>query len=606
MADDIVSQYYLANALRQGQRPSTRSILAQRMMGNALDTSPTTPLGALARALTGVVSAYTLRQAEEGDRLDQKQALASLMDRDQQQQDEVPAWQARLNGQGGQPPAGGAAPAPAPVMREALPGIGGPAPQGAPQPAQPGGDLVPRIIQAEAGNQGPQGMAAVASVIQNRARLTGMTPEQVVQQAGQFEPWGRRRQEVLGMPPERFASASDIWRQVSGGQMPDPTGGATHFLNPDLQRQLGRPMPAWAPEGQGQRIGAHVFYARPEDFRRAGGAPAGAVEGSAPGDVQATLEALRQGQGVPGAAAAGGGALPPSAAAAAAPTPPMTPMPSATAAPAPAAPAVNMQVLAEGLASNNPRIQRAAQAQLQALQLQRQTEAERRAEAAAGRQEERDRQAIAEQARQQARQEERDRLAQEAADRAEVRANQGPIPQGMRMNPQTQQLEPIPGFTPPSSQPTEQERISAGYASRMMAAEQTLSRVVQGGFNPGNWTDATMGRLPIVGNALTSEGGQLYRQAQEDWVRAKLRRESGAVIGAEEMAQEVRTYFPQPGDTPAMIAQKEQARRLASQAMVGAAGRGTIINPPEAPASPAAGPVTHRFNPQTGQVEAVN
>ena len=212
---------------------------------------------------------------------------------------------------------------------------------------------------------------------------------------------------------------------------------------------------------------------------------------------------------------------------------------------------------------------------------------------------------MAEQARQQARQDERDRLAQEAAARAEVRANQGPIPQGMRMNPQTQQLEPIPGFTPPSSQPTEQERISAGYASRMMAAEQTLSRVVQGGFNPGNWTDATMGRLPIVGNALTSEGGQLYRQAQEDWVRAKLRRESGAVIGAEEMAQEIRTYFPQPGDTPAMIAQKEQARLLASQAMVGAAGRGTIINPPEAPAAPPAGAVTHRFNPQTGQVEAV-
>lgn len=570
MADsDLVGQYYLANALRQGQRQSPRSMLAQRMMQNALDTSPTTPLGALARALTGVVSAYSLRQAEEGDRLDQKQALSALMDRDQQQQDEAAQWSARMNGQGAQPPAGGAAPAPAPVMREALPGIGGPAPQGAPQPAQPGGDLVPRIIQAEAGNQGPQGMAAVASVIQNRARLTGMTPEQVVQQAGQFEPWGRRRQEVLGMPPERFASAADIWRQVSGGQMPDPTGGATHFLNPDLQRQLGRPMPAWAPEGQGQRIGAHVFYARPQDFPRAGGAPAGAVEGSAPGDVQATLEALRQGQGVPGVTAAGGGALP-------------SPVAAAPPAPAPAAPPVNMQVLAEGLGSRNPEIRRRAEAARDALLVQQQAARERRAEATAQRQEEAA-------SRSEARQELRDRLAEEAARRAEVRANQGPIPQGMRMNPQTQQLEPIPGFTPPSSQPTEQERISAGYASRMMAAEQTLSRVVQGGFNPGNWTDATMGRLPIVGNALTSEGGQLYRQAQEDWVRAKLRRESGAVIGAEEMAQEIRTYFPQPGDTPAMIAQKEQARLLASQAMVGAAGRGTIINPPETPAAPPAG-----------------
>lgn len=571
MADDIVSQYYLANALRQGQRQSTRSILAQRMMGNALDTSPTTPLGALARALTGVVSAYTLRQAEEGDRLDQKAALSALMDRDQQQIEEARGYTARLAGQGGQQPAGGAAPAPAPVMREALPDLGAPA-QGAPQPAQPGGDLVPRIIQAEAGNQGPQGMAAVASVIQNRARLTGMTPEQVVQQAGQFEPWGRRRQEVLSMPPERFASAADIWRQVSGGQMPDPTGGATHFLNPDLQRQLGRPMPAWAPEGQGQRIGAHVFYARPQDFPP--GAPAGAVEGSAPDAVQATLEALRQGQGAPGAAAAGGGALPPSAAAAASPVSPVSP--------AAAAPTIDMAALQEGLASANPRVRRAAEAARDALLVQQQAARERRAEATAQRQEEAA-------SRAEARQELRDRLAEEAARRAEARANQGPIPQGMRMNPQTQQLEPIPGFTPPSSQPTEQERISAGYASRMMAAEQTLSRVVRGGFNPGNWTDATMGRLPIIGNALTSEGGQLYRQAQEDWVRAKLRRESGAVIGAEEMAQEIRTYFPQPGDTPAMIAQKEQARQLAAQAMVGAAGRGTIINPPETPAAPPAG-----------------
>lgn len=567
MADDIVSQYYLANALRQGQRQSTRSILAQRMMGNALDTSPTTPLGALARALTGVVAGYSMQNAEEGDRLDQKAALGMLMDRDQQQIEEARGYERRLNGQGGQQQPQPAAQAPAPVMREALPDIGAPAPQGAPQPAQPGGDLVPRIIQAEAGNQGPQGMAAVASVIQNRARLTGMTPEQVVQQAGQFEPWGRRRQQVLGMPPEQFASAADIWRQVSGGQMPDPTGGATHFVNPDLQRQLGRPMPAWAPEGQGQRIGAHVFYARPEDFRRA--APGGTVEGSAPGDVQATLEALRQGQGVPGVTAAGGGALP-------------SPVAAAPPAPAPAAPPVNMQVLAEGLGSRNPEIRRRAEAARDALLVQQQAARERRAEATAQRQEEAA-------SRSEARQELRDRLAEEAARRAEVRANQGPIPQGMRMNPQTQQLEPIPGFTPPSSQPTEQERISAGYASRMMAAEQTISRVVQGGFNPGNWTDATMGRLPIVGNALTSEGGQLYRQAQEDWVRAKLRRESGAVIGAEEMAQEVRTYFPQPGDTPAMIAQKEQARRLASQAMVGAAGRGTIITPPETPAAPPAG-----------------
>ncbi len=261
MADDIVSQYYLANALRQGQRQSTRSMLAQRMMGNALDTSPTTPLGALARALTGVVSAYSMQNAEEGDRLDQKRALSALMDRDQQQQQGVVDWQSSRPG--AQQPAAPAAPAdagtpPGPAQQPQPPAptrpamdvarlpeddaafqrsFQGRAPGATTAPPPASSDLVPRIIMAEAGNQGPEGMAAVAHVIRNRAALTGRTPEEIVQQPHQFEPWGNRRQQVLAMPPDQFASAADIWRQVSGGQMPDPTGGATHFLNPDLYKQ---------------------------------------------------------------------------------------------------------------------------------------------------------------------------------------------------------------------------------------------------------------------------------------------------------------------------------------------------------------------------------
>jgi hypothetical protein len=60
-------------------------------------------------------------------------------------------------------------------------------------------------------------------------------------------------------------------------------------------------------------------------------------------------------------------------------------------------------------------------------------------------------------------------------------------------------------------------------------------------------------------------------QSQRDWVRAKLRKESGAVIGADEMAQEILTYFPQPGEDPATIAQKREARRAAErQLQIGA------------------------------------
>lgn len=725
MADsDLVGQYYLANALRQGQRQSPRSMLAQRMMQNALDTSPTTPLGALARALTGVVSAYTLRQAEEGDRLDQKQALGSLMDRDQQQIEEARGYTARLNGQGGQQQPQPAAPALAPVMREALPDIGAPGQGGTRQnPAEPGAtppapsDLVARIIQAEAGNQGPEGMAAVAHVIRNRAALTGRTPEEIVQERGQFEPWGNRRQAVLAMPPERFASAADIWQRVSGSQIPDPTGGATHFLNPDLQRQLGRPQPAWAPEGQGQRIGAHVFYARPEDFRRAQvagpgaptepAAPGGTVEASPPGSVQATLDALRQQQGAPAAAA--------------------PPTPAAPTAAAPSAPPVNMQVLAEGLASNNPRIQRAAQAQLQALQLQRQTEAERRAEAAAGR--------AADAAARQA----------QAAERQAAAAGRGPLPRGMQINPATGQLEDIPGMprepfagdsidaqasnvllrigpriangtandqerqqyalahshlTAPSLQqvPADPNDPSRGMALAMVprrapegfpapdfrpqaaAPAAAPPPAAPGGPAPGGTaTAAAPGAAPspltpapaaaatlptapggaqiIPGTArgqtpLTEAQGRanmfgsqmrmgddiirnvqipsgaaqaLWRHAPEMVVNlglstndqqyfnavrlfaaGVLRRETGAAFTQRELEDVQSRFFPMPGDSQQVITQKAAARQQmisSMQAEIPGGLRGTIPTPGS---GQPAGPVTHRFNPATGQVEAVH
>jgi hypothetical protein len=66
-------------------------------------------------------------------------------------------------------------------------------------------------------------------------------------------------------------------------------------------------------------------------------------------------------------------------------------------------------------------------------------------------------------------------------------------------------------------------------------------------------------------------------------VRAKLRKESGAVIGPEEMAAEIQTYFPMPGEGQETIAQKAEARRRAERQMqIGAgsaAGEAGIISP---------------------------
>ena len=90
------------------------------------------------------------------------------------------------------------------------------------------------------------------------------------------------------------------------------------------------------------------------------------------------------------------------------------------------------------------------------------------------------------------------------------------------------------------------------------------------------------GKIPIVGGVVKGVNtfignqimpqSQLYRQAQEEWVRAKLRKESGAVIGESEMEGEIRTYFPQPSDSKELIQQKARARAVAERSISGQAG----------------------------------
>jgi hypothetical protein len=79
------------------------------------------------------------------------------------------------------------------------------------------------------------------------------------------------------------------------------------------------------------------------------------------------------------------------------------------------------------------------------------------------------------------------------------------------------------------------------------------------------------GALPVIGKVAKrgaeSTNRQLYRQAQENWVTANLRKESGAVIGAEEMQKEIEKYFPQINEGPEVIAQKAESRRIAEEGM---------------------------------------
>jgi spore germination cell wall hydrolase CwlJ-like protein len=127
-------------------------------------------------------------------------------------------------------------------------------------------DLMIRTIIGEAGDQGPQGQAAVAHVIMNRvaAGKYGQTPSDVVLAPHQFEPWSTRSGELRAINPNSAAyqNVGDIVDMSASGDVPDPTGGATHFFAPKAQAALGRNVPAWAtPQSQTAVIGGHTFFA---------------------------------------------------------------------------------------------------------------------------------------------------------------------------------------------------------------------------------------------------------------------------------------------------------------------------------------------------------
>lgn len=125
-------------------------------------------------------------------------------------------------------------------------------------------DYLIRTIAFEASGEPEEGKAAVAHVILNRKRSGrwGDNIKDVVTHPWQFEPWMTRRKEMqrLSRNDPRYRSAAQIADAVLAGLRPDPTAGATHFLNPTVVRQRrGGSLPAWARDG-GQPIGRHTFY----------------------------------------------------------------------------------------------------------------------------------------------------------------------------------------------------------------------------------------------------------------------------------------------------------------------------------------------------------
>lgn len=140
-------------------------------------------------------------------------------------------------------------------------------------------------------------------------------------------------------------------------------------------------------------------------------------------------------------------------------------------------------------------------------------------------------------------------------------------------DPRTGQVQPVMG---PNGQQirgktgdkplTEGQAKAVAFASRMENSEKVIQGLAKQGVNasvPGS-------RLPLVGDAISAiQPGERQQldQAKRDFINAVLRRESGAVISDSEFSNAERQYFPQIGDSPAVIKQKERNRRVSIDGM---------------------------------------
>jgi hypothetical protein len=111
---------------------------------------------------------------------------------------------------------------------------------------------------------------------------------------------------------------------------------------------------------------------------------------------------------------------------------------------------------------------------------------------------------------------------------------------------------------------------AARYAADMENAERVLEQAEKSGVTGA---ESGLGRFAkfAPGELLPAEF-QKIRAAQESFVNAVLRPETGAAISADEMRRQIRTLFPQPGDSPSVIAEKKKMRQIKMASTIAEAG----------------------------------
>ncbi|MCA0338451.1 MAG: hypothetical protein LCH99_01810 [Proteobacteria bacterium] len=111
---------------------------------------------------------------------------------------------------------------------------------------------------------------------------------------------------------------------------------------------------------------------------------------------------------------------------------------------------------------------------------------------------------------------------------------------------------------------TEQQSKDTVYSVR---AEGALPLIDEMGNALTSLSESVGGQVPAVGNYLKTPEYQQAEQAGREFLAAILRKDTGAAITSQEMAEYGAVYLPRPGDSPEVLAQKQASRARALAAL---------------------------------------
>lgn len=119
---------------------------------------------------------------------------------------------------------------------------------------------------------------------------------------------------------------------------------------------------------------------------------------------------------------------------------------------------------------------------------------------------------------------------------------------------------------PMLKEPSQSQYTAAGFANRASQAGTIIDSI-------GTQFASAFARGGLLPNFMKTDDRQMFEQAQRNFINAVLRRESGAVISPEEFNNAALQYFPQPGDSQAVLSQKRQNRSSVIGNLSAEAGR---------------------------------